>query len=250
MKIVKVFSATATLFVMLLFASCEKEAISPVDTTAFPEVKERNTDCNPHDQIGSLHNEGLSYILADEDYLADPDNSQDEKKAFLVDKNEAFLSAVEVNGETYSGDEGYDWYSIFETNLEDADSAIDANPALNDNEKDFLKQYFAALEDMDASTADGLNSLVAFSESMECAVNGNPEFENQEIMLSAISVAKHSAQYWSGFSSGSSGVTLQRWLLADAMGAMYGSSAGPLGMLGFGVLGSALSYAYDKGYID
>ncbi|NET38627.1 MAG: hypothetical protein F6K19_42650 [Cyanothece sp. SIO1E1] len=247
-KISAVFSLLA-LF-SLMFTSCSKEEFGPTNKMANRTLDVRAQDCNEFNHVGAYHNEGLAFLLSNEEFLANPSVGADEKAAYLKSQLEVFLGSIEVNGEGYS-DGSIDWDPAFEADYADYDAVLDQNRSLSSEEKHVLSSFYGSILASDLSNGRGLDRFVSSTQDLECSIAGN-RFENQEAVFSSIAIGKFSADYWVNGSYGGNGTESVNWrdvALADALGALHGMAAGPWGSLGFAILGSALSYAHQEGYI-
>lgn len=250
MKTLKFFAAPFLLlvFLSLFTTACQKTEL--VETQADRADRNRGEVelCNDHEYYGELHNQALEFILASEDEIAAM--PAEEVEAFLISQTETFLASVELEGTGYNSDEGLEWSLLTDIEITDFGHMI-ASSVLTDYEKsratDLVNEVLASAEEN-----GGLDAVLSIVSAFECEIENDEEVTNIKELQAMSSIARNSANLWYDHTGGGNSnetYRLEDVILADAMGAMHGSVLGPWGMLGFGALGSALSYAHSEGYI-
>jgi len=150
---------------------------------------------NPYDKAGQLHNTGLDFIIAREKPLVGlKDNKQAleqyifEKATSFVDKNieeETPLSLEELKQGAKT---------LFDVN-QSTEEAINQAP-LSSYEKEILYEFLHATSTFSQNNVADVNKQIAIAIKFENRIVQDKQIENQAILLSSISVLKHSTYYW------------------------------------------------------
>jgi hypothetical protein len=225
--------------ILFMMVGCSKEKSSQV-VTKTPTLKS-SLPCafsgNPYDSVGYLHNDMLTYLLSKVSFKTYNDSLLPYASVYLHGKKDPlnFDSCI-INTQS-----AYQWYTTTsrDQNFSDFLTKIGKDYNASISVRNYLDSIYQKLN---LSPDKVIGGIISVEE--QILNDDNLSQGDQHTLLVVASVSRYSYYFWENYTKKKS--TESSVVLGDLMGAYYGLQYGWMfgwgGVIGFAVIGSALSY--------
>lgn len=175
---------------------------------------------NPQDNLGQLHNLAVQAILGDAE-IQSPDFDALRNKDLLVSKTVQFLQN-EADVIIGSAEQQRIVSATFTDDYDNHQAWVAASK-LSENDKKVLTEILDVASGMPVNSPEQLSHFVDVMTEFENNLVKNTSLDNPKLVLSAVSVAKHSRYfwYWKNFTTGNTPYRSD-WWKADLKGLLTG----------------------------